>query len=1460
MRWICHSFRNTITMLCMMALLAGAYAQPPVKVEHFSTEQGLSHDIISSMFKDRQGYLWLGTFNGINRFDGSHITSFNAEKGNIINKRIDQITEDNSNHLWIKSNDGQVYRFNKGTEEFTPLNKVLNLKTRIKIQRILSTENGMLWLNTLSNGILVVPDLKKDQSVYYTFSKSNKSNRSLPSDTVDFFFAQGNATFYVGTPNGLVKLSRTAPGIFKSTALSLDDHRHENFSSVAGKGSAVYFGTNKGTLIIYNSVNGQYEAIRVSDGTINRISPGKNSNELFITTALGELILFQLTSKKFETKWYSAGALFSIFEDRGGDLWLEPLKKGVVRYDRKTGVFATFTQKNDATTVAPLNHFRVFEDRHGTVWSVLRDGGFGYYDRTSKKLQYFYNEPGSIQRYFSNLVTTAFYDNSGVMFLHTDQRGLDKVIFNPNYFKLQLPVDPGVFKSDNEVRGLLADRKSRIWAGARSGLLYVYDKGNKIKLSFTDLPAGGFGAIYSIFQSSDGNVWLGTKEKGLFLAKPVDASETRYRISNFRYNQNDKTSLSSNMVYTVTQDAAGRIWVGTFDKGLNQLQYSDGKYTFRRYELNSDGYPAGFQKIRHLAVDNRGRLWIASTAGLVLAETVNGSTLKFKTYDQKAKGRNGISNSDIQYILKDHKGRMWLATSGGGLNLAIQSSSGDSLAFKIFSNGSGMANDYLLSCIEDRHHKLWLATKGTLSRFDPVNARFDNFNSYDGVPNDGFSEASATLTKDGLIAFGTLRGLLVFDPLHIKYHAVHANLVLTNLQINNEDVVPSSNGSVLTQNIDNTSNITLNHNQNTISIDYSILDFRAADRQIFHYRLIGFDSTWHDNNNRRRATYTNLPPGVYRFEVKSSDRNSYINVPSKQLMITIRPPFWKTWWAYLAYIIILIVISEVARRLVLTFLRLRQDIAVEQKMTDLKMAFFANVSHELRTPLTLILNPADEILKKPGLPEEVKAHASIIQKNASRMVQFVNQLLDLRKSQSGQSTLKLSSAEVTAFVKHVADYFSEEARARKIRLNVHGYAKIITMLDTDKMETVIFNLLSNAFKFSSAGQEISISVKSNESAETIELVVADQGCGVPESDLKRIFQLYHESQDQSTQHLKGTGIGLALSKDFVELHGGEISAANIQPHGLAVTIRMPLKQPQDLSPDIPVEVKRIISADFLEPLPQTAIVGVNDEEAATRKKPLLLLVEDNSDMRSFLKSILKNSYRLKACADGEEGLAAARKFQPDIILSDVMMPKMNGIELLDQLKNDQSTSHIPVILLSAKSAVDSQILGLRYGADHYIGKPFNNELLMVAIASTLAQRKRVAAGISSGKKVVDLSPGQVVVTSKDELFLQKTIAILEEKVCDVDFDIDDVARTLNMSRSAFYVKFKGLTQQPPVEFVRDMRLKIARQHLDGGAGNINEIAYAVGFSAAKYFSTCFKTAYGVSPSEYLKLVKSRKAD
>jgi signal transduction histidine kinase/DNA-binding response OmpR family regulator len=585
--------------------------------------------------------------------------------------------------------------------------------------------------------------------------------------------------------------------------------------------------------------------------------------------------------------------------------------------------------------------------------------------------------------------------------------------------------------------------------------------------------------------------------------------------------------------------------------------------------------------------------------------------------------------------------------------------------------------------------------------------------------------------------------------------------------------------------------------------------------------------------------------------VKSLSTDLYSNLPYRRLAITILPPFWKTWWAYLIYVVLAVLFIETIRRTVTTMIRLRNKIAVEQKVAELKLRFFTNVSHELRTPLTLIMNPLEQLFLKEKLSSQGTAWVEVAHKNASRMIRFINQLLDIRKLQTNTAKMNVSRVEILAFIKRIEEHFEDALQKNDLKLQILCEQKqLYITTDAEKLDVILYNLLSNAVKFSPHLKIITIRVKQLED-QRIEVSVSDQGPGVEKEKLAEIFELYYEGDLNSQKGLKGTGIGLALAKELVEFLGGTIRATNNESGGL--TVHLQLSAISSFS-EQDANGATISFHDKLEKTTEQKLLNsyVQTPQHPDREAPLVLLVEDNPELNEFLNGQLSEYYRVEVAMDGREGLEKALTIVPDLIISDIMMPVMDGLQMLEKLKSQQETSHIPVVLLTAKHSVESQLEGLSYGADAYITKPFNNQLLIASVNNLLRQRKLLFEGMVLKKKTVDLSPGDVIITSKDETFLKEVIKAVEEKMSDPEFNIEIIAEAMSMSRTTFYKKFKSLADFTPVEFVREMRLQRAKQLLDAGGNNISEIAYEVGFNNPKYFSTCFKEKYQVTPSDYQK--------
>lgn len=1443
--------RYLICFIPVLAAFAVALpAQPVCKTEHYSTEDGLSHDIITCMYKDREGFMWFGTWNGINRFDGrSFVTYASApdDQSYLKNNRIDQITEDESHYLWVKAYDGQIYRFDKHSEQFVSLSVLLRLpyKNKYTFKRILSAGHGRVWIETDNEGLVLVLQPQADSSAYVTYDVHQPPQFRLPHNHIHFFKEDKKGCIWIGTQQGLACLVKNKKGYYITASMTLP--AGADITAIASNAAAdtFYFGTADGRIAVLNTKGKTFRYCSLSKAGVHSLYMNRAQTLLYATTAAGELLTVNRNDNTVKRVLYLPdNSLYSIYEDKTSYLWLEPEREGVVRYEPGTGNYKIYRQQNNARYNYSGDHFTVFEDVTGLVWVNLKGGGFGYYNKAADVVDYFYNQPNTPDRRFSNIVNTLYYDKDGLLWLRTDERGMEKITFLRNAFEQQLLVNASAFRSDNEVRGICSDQHQRLWVGVKGGNLYIQQQGKSLTGVLVNMPEKGLGLVYTILEDAEGNIWLGTKADGLYKAVPEDKNASRYRLYHYTHQDGDSASISSNEIYSLLQDKAGNIWAGTFEEGLNKVVEVEGKVGFLHHAGALRNYPAGIcRKIRHMATDADGRLWLATTDGLLVVDTRNAGNYSYAFYQKKQGDSYSLGNNDVQYAYRDSRGNMWLATSGGGLNLTLGQDPMTGLRFRKYSTRDGLPNNYIVSCMEDGQRNLWIATQTGLSRLDPDRKSFRNYNSRDGLPPFSFSEASVARLPDGRLAFGTIKGYVLFQPQSITDYPIQAQMAFTQLQINNRAISAGGADGILPRAVNYLDELMLKHYQNTISIDYRVPDFRSGDRQTYAYRLSGFDTGWQVQSGEHRATYTNLPPGKYVFEVKCINSELYSNTPARTIAVTILPPLWKTWWAYCVYVLLALGILLLIRRSALTVLRLRQGIILEKRLAELKLNFFTHVSHELRTPLTLILNPMEAIRKNETLTPLGSQYLEVIHRNAIRMGRYVNQLLELRKLESGMARLQLSEVELVAFARNITAYFTAQAREKQIALTVESNEQeVYAGIDAEKTETVIYNLLGNAFKYTPAGKAIRLVITRLPGGQ-IRIEVEDEGSGVPPAQLDRIFDLFYEGQENKA--VKGTGIGLAISKEMVVLHGGEITACNNKKGGLTVRIELPAKQPGE----------QVVATFTPDVTGQDAVAETderNKEQEAGEQLPLVLVVEDNADLQYFLKSQLSAAYRVEVAVNGAEGWVRAQELLPDLIISDVMMPEMDGIALLRHVKEQLATSHIPVILLTARSAVESQVEGLAYGADYYITKPFSNELLLVVIRNLIRQRKRVLESLLAGNSHLQPQPGEMVVTSRDEQFLQNIGRIVEEKMADVDFNIDTVAESINMSRTTFYRKFKGLTGIAPVEFVKELRLQRARQYLDAGNGNISEIAYAVGFNNARYFSTCFKARYEATPSEYLK--------
>lgn len=1422
-------------------------AQIKCKIENYTTEDGLSHDNVRDMIKDKEGFMWFATWDGINRFDGKNFITYKAsagDKSSLGNNRIDLIKEDAYGYIWVKAYDRQIYRFEKSTETFLSISNILGTN-KIEFDDIIPSVNGNVWLTTINMGIFLAQKTPDNQIKLTHFAKGFKTGFSL-SDSQDFSVTEKNNTLWVTSKNGVDIISKANNQHYKSRCFL----KNIPVKCLLPLDANIWFGTNDGSLICFDKKNKKISKLNLSKKSINAIVKAKNENMLFITTDGGELISFDF--KTLQTKSISKisdSPVHSIYQDRQGLLWVEPDKHGVLTFNPKTKSVQFFSQQNDATFLQLDHNFGVFEDNFNRVWVKLKGGGFGYFNPNTRSLDFFYNKPGDENQKFSNIVACRYFDPSGILWISTNDRGINKIIFQKNVFQQKLLVNTKKDKSENEIRAVFTDTKNRLWIASKAGKLKVFQNNQELKNLFANYPNGDMGLVYCITGDAKGNVWLGTKGSGLFKAVPLNKNSSQYVLTQFKTDKNNPNSIGSNSIYSVMVDKNDHIWIGTYGNGINLLKENNDTYNFIK---NFKNYPIiESNKVRYLTKGYNSQIWVATTNGLVTFDpgNYNPNALKFSRHIKISGDKMSLGSNDVIYMYKDSDGKIWVSTAGGGLNLAIQTK--NHLQFKNYSKVNGLPSDFILSMVEDNSKNLWLATENGISKFNLKNNTFRNYDSYDGLVRTGFSESSSLKLPNGNLVFGCRNGYIDFNPSTIENQKTTPKMVFTNLEINNKNANVKSEEYPLQLDINYNKDIELNYQQNTVSIYYTVLDFRSNNKQLYAYRLKGLDDTWHEVKNQKKATFTNLAPGDYQFEVKCLNPELYTNIPQKTLTFTITPPFWRTGWAYFVYFIICLILLEMGRRIASSMIQLRKKVIVEQEITELKLSFFTNISHELRTPLTLIVNPINEIAKNENLSPLGNDYIATVRKNTNRLMRFVNQLLDFRKVQSGNEELHVQPVELVSFINEINSLFSQIAYEKNIKMKTHSdFETLIVNLDKEKMDIVVYNLLSNAFKFSPDNSTITVELKKEDNF--LKINISDQGMGVDESKLEDIFKLYYETDTGKTKNV-GTGIGLALCKEYVKLHQGSIQATNNSNGGLTVSIAIDISN-KILQPDTEIDSGNAKSKN------NTFIPLENKENEAEQLKhnttvPVVLIVEDNNELRNLLKIQLQSHYRVLEASNGKEGLATAVSKLPDLIVSDIMMPEMDGIELLDALRNNTETSHIPVILLTAKSSVESQIEGLNFGADYYITKPFDTDFLRASITNLIKNRKHFFERLQSDIKTIALEPGEIVITTKDEQFLKDIITVVEKGLIDPTFNIDMIANSMNMARVSFYRKFKSLTNMSPVEFVKDMRVKRAKQYLDAGETDIADIAYKVGFNSSSYFSTCFKEIFKMSPSDYSKRVK-----
>ena len=1089
------------------------------------------------------------------------------------------------------------------------------------------------------------------------------------------------------------------------------------------------------------------------------------------------------------------------------------------------------------------------------------------------------------------------------MWLCTHSKGLEKVTFRNVPFSMLTPVPHEYESLSNEVRSVCEDKQGNLWVGLKDGMIRLYDSNRKFighltgngTISMTGTPMEG--TAYFIMQDSKGIIWIATKGNGLVRAEQTSPTGLSYKLTRYQHDANDMYSLSDNNVYCVYEDHHGRIWAATFAGGINYISQGEhGETVFINHRNNLKGYPIDVcYKARFITSDNNGRLWVGTTTGAVAFDEnfKKPEDIQFHHFSRVPNDTKSLSNNDVHWIIATQQKELYLATFGGGLNKLISISEDGHGEFKSYSVLDGLSSDVLLSIREDHKQNLWISTENGICKFVPSGERFENYDERSISFRVRFSEAASTLTSGGDMLFGTSNGLFMFTPDSIRKSSYVPPVVFSKLMVANEDVIPGEK-SILKVDLDDTQELVLSHDENIFSVQYAALDYTNPQNIQYAYILDGFEKQWTFADRQRSVTYTNLPKGDYIFRVRSTNSDGVWVDNERILNITILPSFWETPLAYVLYVCFVLLIIFVAVYILFTIYRLKHEVSVEQQISDIKLRFFTNISHELRTPLTLIAGPVEQVLKNDKLPADAREQLVVVERNTNRMLRLVNQILDFRKIQNKKMKMQVQQLNVVAFVRKIMDNFESVAEEHNIDFLFQTEKEALNLwVDADKFEKIVFNLLSNAFKYTPNGKMITVFIREDEG--TVSVGVQDQGIGIAENKRKSLFVRFENLVDKNIFNQASSGIGLSLVKELVEMHKATISVDSRLGEGSCFKVDF-LKGKEHYNSSVefiledsvaPLSMERIVDIANSSLQTEAAIADAPDLEVSAAKeeaeesssKELMLLVEDNQELRSFLRSIFASTYRVVEASDGMEGWSKALKYLPDIIISDVMMPEKDGIEMTRELRADMTTSHIPIILLTAKTTIESKLEGLEYGADDYITKPFSATYLQARVENLLMQRKKLQNFYRDSLTHVTVSetpvaqgetltvhastgpessaaeePAMPEMSPNDRKFMDKLVDLMEQNMDNGELVVDDLVRELAVSRSVFFKKLKTLTGLAPIEFIKEMRIKRAAQLIETGEFNMTQISYMVGINDPRYFSKCFKAQVGMTPTEYREKV------
>jgi signal transduction histidine kinase/DNA-binding response OmpR family regulator/ligand-binding sensor domain-containing protein len=1310
---------------------------------HYGLEQGLSQQTIRCILKDSNGFLWLGTQDGLNRFDGTSFTIYKNQKkdsltisGNFINTLL----EDNDTNIWIGTNDNGISIYDSQLNSFrTTAVQTGNCSSLSK------TSKGTIVATILNEGIFIF---------------NNGSNNFLKVSEINGEKLQFSSTFvyndilYVSTQDGRLFVSKNILSeeiTFLEIELNLSVG---NIDAIFVIDNEIWLGTTRG-LFVFNKNNKELSKISLDQKTVN-------NNNLHISS-------IDVHENTFYIGSFDGLYIAKEFNEQRLKFQQITIYKG---------------EQSHTNSITSNRVYDTFTDGD-LLWI-----GTNNLDVVTLK------EP-----VFKNVNTTSEISLNNAFILSFTK--------NDDYF----------------------------FVGTRKGINCIDSKGNVTYITKENTnQALAFDVIRSMAIDRNNYMWVGTI-KGVSVINLNNFDPKSPNIISFYHDINNSQSLSSDATRGIFVDHKGTIWIMTYGGGINRFtgDIKSKTITFEHYRTKSKANTISSNFTYNMSQDKYSNYWITSEDGLskLQFEGDNYQNPKFANYFSEERDTTSLSSNTTLHTWHDSNGTLWVATQDGFNKFNSQNNT-----FKRYGIEQGLTNTFVYSITEDQDNNLWLTTNGGLFRFNKATEIFTNYTVDDGLQSSEFNLGAHYYNKEtNDIYVGGINGINIFNPRKVPELDVAGNLTFTSLRIKNQEVNPLTNNEIIDKSITKTNEITLHYTDFPCYISFSDLDLRPTKNNQFLYSLDNTD--WNDLSDSREIPLLDLPKGKHTIRIQGKSRNNLWQKKPLELQINVIPPWYKSNLAYFNYLLIfLLTIYQFYR------LRLRQQLAKQeakrlQELDNLKSRFITNITHEFRTPLTIIMGYVDTL--KSILTNHPQANVSLksIERNSHSLITLVNQMLDLAKLEQGQLNLNITQQDLISFTHYLVNSFTSLAESKKVKLLFKANVEFLTMdFDQEKWRQIVTNLLSNAIKFTKENSIVQVSMlklKTNE----VSITITDQGIGIPKADLPFVFDRFYQATNNIDKKISGTGIGLALTKELVELMDGSIVVNSVEQSGTTFSIKLPITTNSALQKET-VVIEKVKSNTFdLEKLPgRSEITDANT----------ILIVEDNEEIAHYIGTCLHNTYNLEFAANGEEGLALAETKIPDIIITDLMMPKMDGYTMTEELQKNSVTNHIPIIMLTAKAMQNDKVSGLKSGADAYLTKPFQKEELLVRIETLIAKRKKLQEKYVT-RKLIAFDKTKIK-TDKNLEFLERVVQHIHTNLENTDYNAAKLATDLYMSESQLYRKLKAVTNKSSAIFIRSVRLEKAKDLIESTTLSISEIAYLTGFSNPNWFGKAFKEEFGKNPSEF----------